>query len=189
MTGACAETIRWWLGWCPLERPMQTNMVMDPRAGNNAEEGTAGGPAPSSAWAEYVHNVLLGNAIGETLGTIGLFLLLAQFATITSIQVGIGIGVVSSLFLWPVLHRRYARMVAGAAEDHTARLRRYAAGTVPAGIIIAVIAYFGVSGMFGLILAVFLGGTIFSWGSWLLTLLWERQHRQMVIARTSPASS
>jgi hypothetical protein len=167
-----------------------TNVVVRPdplpqQPGFSAVPARPGGlPGKPISWSDRYHNTLLVNAITMAMLTAGLFLLLWD-PTIPPVFIGagIGFGAIAGAVLWLWYPKRYAPVATGGSlEPGGSQRGRY---LIILGICIAVIAlvaYSGWTGLFGPLLALMLGVSIFAWASYGITVLWEGRHRVTLVS-------
>ncbi|WP_214021553.1 DUF1673 family protein [Methanoculleus sp.] len=179
------ETIRMYLGWCPVARSMRTDLPVRPVA-TVAPAGQDGPLRTEPGWWRLHHNQLLVAAVAASAAATALFILFedasGHLAMLTGLAVGVG-ALLGSLLSY---RSRYARVAAGEfRRDNMTRRQRivqYLRVPVASILLAAGMAYFVLGGMFDRILGIVLGMCLICWTWYGLTILWERRHRTIMIA-------
>lgn len=179
------ETIRAYLGWCPMAGSMRTDLTV--RSGTAAAAGGSGCvPRAEPGWWRLHHNQLLVAAIAFSAVTAALFLLVEDAFGHLAMWTSLGIGVGALLGSLLSYRSRYVRVAAGEfhRDNMTRRQRIVQCLRLPvASVLFAVfMAYLVLGGMFDRILGLMLGVSLICWTWYGLTVLWERQNRAIMIA-------
>jgi len=181
VTGA----IRRLMGWCPMTGSMRPELTMRPATA--AVPGGRDGPLRAGAgWWRIHHNQLLIAALVASAATAALVILFedasGHLAMWTSLAVAVG-ALLGSLLSY---RNRYARVAAAEFfRDNMTRRQRivqYLRVPVASLLFAAGMAYFVLGGMFDRMLGIVLGMCLICWTWYGLTVLWERQHRTIMIA-------
>ncbi|MCK9277425.1 MAG: DUF1673 domain-containing protein [Methanoculleus sp.] len=186
------ETIRAYLGWCPMQGAMRTNLPVRP----GMTAAPAGGdtvPRTGSGWWSRYHNQALVTAVAFSAAATAAFLLIEDAPGYPTVWTGLAIGAGAVIGFLLTYRRQYARIAAGYARvvageftraSMTRRQRIVRRLSVPAAavILVAWIAFFVLSGMPGWIVWFMLALSLIAWALYGVTILWERQHRKILIA-------
>ncbi|WP_317065263.1 DUF1673 family protein [Methanoculleus caldifontis] len=179
------ETIRAYLGWCPMTGSMRPDLAVRP-----ATVATAGGQDAllrvEPGWWRRHHNQLLVTAVAFSAAATAALLLIEDAPGYPTLWTGLGIGVGALLGSLLSYRSRYARVAAGELrrENMTRRQRIVQYLKVPVlSVVFAVgVAYLVLGGMFDRVIALVLGASLIFWTWYGLTILWERRHRAIMIA-------
>ncbi|KDE56073.1 DUF1673 family protein [Methanoculleus sp. MH98A] len=179
------ETIRAYLGWCPLQASMRTDLKVHP-----STAVAAGGrdcvPRTEPGWWSRHHNQLLVAAIAFSAAAAALFILFEDASGHLAMWTGLAVGVGALLGSLLSYRSRYARVAAGEFHrDNMTRRQRivqYLRAPVISVLVVAGMAYLVLGGMFDRILGLMLGMCLICWTWYGLTILWERRHRAIMIA-------
>ncbi len=179
------ETIRAYLGWCPLKGSMQPDLPVRP--GTTAAPGGRDGLLRTEpGWWNRHHNQLLVAAVVASAAAAALFILIEDVSGYPAVWIGLAMGAASTLGSLLSYRERYARVAAGefvrANMTRRQRIVRYLRLPVASAIVIACMAYFVLGGMSGQILGFILSLPLIFWIWYGATILWERQHRTTLIA-------
>ena len=179
------ETIRAYLGWCPLQASMRADLKV--RSATAAVPGGQDGFFRTEpGWWRLHHNQLLVAAVAASAAAAALFILFEDASGHLAMWTGLGIGVGAVIGLLLGHRKQYARIAAGEfiRANMTPGLRIVRRLSTPAAavILVACVAFFVREGLFGQVLALVLGLSLAGWASYGLTILWERQHRTTLIA-------
>jgi K+ transporter len=179
------ETIRAYLGWCPMTGSIRRDLAVRP-----ATTAAAGGRdcvlRTEPGWWKRHHNQLLVAAIAFSAAAAALFILFEDASGHLAMWTGLAVGVGALLGSLLSYRSRYARVAAGEFfRDNMTRRQRivqYLRVPVASVLLAAGMAYFVLGGMFDRILGIVLGMCLICWTWYGLTILWERQHRTIMIA-------
>lgn len=179
------ETIRAYLGWCPLQASMRTDLAV--RSAAAAAAGGQDGPLRAEpGWWKRYHNQLLITAIAFSAAAAALFIFVEDAFGYPAVWTGPAIGVGAALGFLLSYRKQYARVAAGEfrRDNMTKRQRiiRYLSLPVASVLLAVVMAYFVLGGMFDRILGLMLGLSFIFWTLYGLTILWERRHKAIMIA-------
>lgn len=179
------ETIRAYLGWCPLQASMRTDLAV--RSAAAAAAGGQDGPLRAEpGWWKRYHNQLLITAIAFSAAAAALFIFVEDAFGYPAVWTGPAIGVGATLGILLSYRKQYARVAAGEfrRDNMTKRQRiiRYLSLPVASVLLAVVMAYFVLGGMFDRILGLMLGLSFIFWTLYGLTILWERRHKAIMIA-------
>ena len=107
------ETIRAYLGWCPLQASMRTDLAIRPAA--TAAAGGQDGPLRAEpGWWKRYHNQLLITAIAFSAAAAALFTLVEDAPPgYPAVWTGLAIGVGAALGFLLSYRKQYARVAAG----------------------------------------------------------------------------
>ncbi|MCK9278115.1 MAG: DUF1673 domain-containing protein [Methanoculleus sp.] len=179
------ETIRAYLGWCPMTGPMRTDLTVRPAAAA-AAGGRDGFFRTEPGWWNRYHNQLLVAAVAFSAAAAAAFLLIEDAPGYPTMWTGLGIGVGALIGFLLGCRKQYARIAAGefiqANMTRRQRIVRRLSTPAAAVILVAVIGYFVLSGMLGWIVRFMLALSLFGWAQYGVTILWERRHRTTLIA-------
>jgi len=179
------ETIRAYLGWCPMARPVRMDLPVRPGT-VAAPGGREGALRVEPGWWNRYHNQLLVMALIVSAATAILFLLIGDTSGYPVVWMGLGFGVGWTIGFLLSYRKQYARITAGEfrRENMSRRQRIVRDLSVPvaAVILIAALAYLVQNGMFGQIIAFMLGLSLIGWTTYGITIIWERRHRITMIA-------
>lgn len=180
------ETLRAYLGWCPVAGSMRPEFPV--RYAATAAPGGQDGPfrAEPGWWRRY-HNQILIAALATSAATAILFLLIEDTPKYWAMLGGPGFGVGWAIGFLFGHWKQYARVAAGEfiRENMSRRLRiaRDLSVPVAAVILAAFMAYYILEGQFGPILTLMLGLSLVGWATYGITLFWERGHCTTLIAK------
>ena len=179
------ETIRAYLGWCPLKGSMRTDLPV--QLGTTAAPGGRDEiPRTEPGWWNRYHNQLLVAAVAFSAAAAAAFLLIEDVSGYPAAWTGLGIGVGAVIGFLLGCRKQYARVVAGEfiEANMTKRLRIVRRLSMPAAavILVAFMGYFVLSGMPGWIVRFTLALSLVGWAQYGVTILWERRHRTTLIA-------
>ncbi len=187
------EAIRAYLGWCPVQGAMRTNLPVRP--GMTAAPDGRGDTAPrtGSGWWSRCRNQALVMAAASSAAATAAFLLIGEVPGYPTVWTGLAIGAGAVIGFLLTYRRQYARIAAGYARvvageftraSMTRRQRIVRRLSVPAAavILVAWIAFFVLSGMPGWIVWFMLALSLIAWALYGVTILWERQNRKILIA-------
>jgi hypothetical protein len=179
------ETIRAYLGWCPMQASMRPDLAVRP-AGTAAPGGQDGLFRAEPGWWRRYHNQLFTMALAASAATAAVYLLIGAELGYPDVWTGLAIGVGAALGFLLSYRKQYARVAAGefVRDNMTRRQRIVRSLSLPVAsvLIAAVMAYFVLGGMFDRILGLMLGMCLICWTWYGLTILWERRHRAIMIA-------
>jgi len=179
------ETIRAYLGWCPMTGSMRLDLAVRPAivAAPGGQDGTI--QTPSGWWNRY-HNRLLVAALGTSAAAVAALLLIGDTPGYLFVWGGLGFGVGWVIGFLFGHRKQYARIVAGEfiRANMTRRQRIIRDLNVPVAFVILVVflAYLIQNDIFGQIIGFMLGLSLISWAAYGITILWERRHRTTLIA-------
>ncbi len=181
------ETIRAYLGWCPVRGSMRADLPVRPDVRTTAApDGRDGIPRIEPGWWNRYHNQLLVAAVAVSAAVAAISILVEDASGFPVVWTGLAIGAGSALGLLLSYRERYARVAAGefigARRTRRQRIVRDLSLPVASIILVVCMAYFVLGGMFGQILGFMLGVSLICWASYGVTTLWERQHRTTLIA-------
>ncbi|PKL61590.1 MAG: hypothetical protein CVV31_10310 [Methanomicrobiales archaeon HGW-Methanomicrobiales-2] len=179
------ETIRAYLGWCPMQASMRPDLKVRPVTA--AAAGGQDGPLRvEPGWWHRYHNQLLVAALAASAAAAALFILVEDAFGHLAVWTGLAIGVGAALGFLLSYRKQYARVAAGefVRANMTPGLRIVRRLSTPAAavILVAVIGYFVLSDMPGWIVRFTLALSLFGWAQYGVTILWERRHRTTLIA-------
>ena len=179
------ETIRAYLGWCPMTGAMRVSPAVHPST-VVAAGGRDGPLRVEPGWWKRYHNQLLVAAAAFSAAAAALFILFEDAAGYLAMWTGLAVGVGALLGSLLSYRERYARVAAGEfhRDNMTRRQRIVRSLSLPAASVLlaAVMAYFVLGGMFDRILGIVLGMCLICWTWYGLTILWERRHKAIMIA-------
>ena len=180
------ETIRTYLGWCPLQASMRADLAVRPVTTVAAGGGDCV-PRTESGWWHRYHNQLLVAAIAFSAAAAVLFILVEDAPPgYPTMWTGLAIGVGAALGILLSYRKQYARVAAGEfrSDNMTRRQRIVRSLSLPvASVLLAAgMAYFVLGGMFDRIFGLMLGVSLIFWTWYGVTIVWERQHRAIMIA-------
>jgi len=173
------ETIRAYLGWCPMKGSVRTNLLVQPDVRATAAPGGRDGTLRvRPGWWNRYHNQLL--------IAVAAFLLVEDALGYPTMWTGLAIGAGGALGFLLGYRKQYARIAAGefirANMSRRLRIARDLSWPVAFILLAVCMAYFVRSGMFGHILGFMLALSLMGWISYGVTILWERRHRTTLIA-------
>jgi hypothetical protein len=179
------ETIRAYLGWCPMQASMRPDLTVRPATA--AAAGGQDGPLRvEPGWWKRYHNQLLITAVAFSAATAALVILFEDASGHLAMWTGLAVGVGALLGSLLSYRSRYARVAAGEfhRDNMTRRQRIVQYLRVPvASVLLATgMAYFVLGGMFDRILGIVLGMCLICWIWYGLTILWERRYKAIMIA-------
>ena len=185
MTMKFSETIRRWMGWCPMAGSMRPDLAVRPATA--AAAGGQDGPLRvEPGWWHRYHNQLLVEAVAFSAAAVAAFLLIEDAPGYPTMWTGLGIGVGAVIGLLLGHRKQYARTAAGefirANMTPGLRIVRRLSMPMAAVILVACVAFFVREGLFGQVLALVLGLSLAGWASYGITVLWERRHSTTLIA-------
>ena len=179
------ETIRVYLGWCPMKGSMRTDLTVRPEA-TAAAAGRDCVPRTEPGWWKRYHNQLLVAALAFSAAAAILALLVEDASGYPAVWTGLAIGAGGALGFLLGYRKQYARVAAGEfiRANMTRRLRIARDLSWPVALILlaACMAYFVRNGMFGQILGLTLGLSLIGWVTYGSTILWERRRCTILIA-------
>lgn len=179
------ETIRAYLGWCPMTGSMRRDLAVRP-ATVVAAGGQDGSFQAEPGWWRLHHNQLLVAAVAFSAAAAALFILFEDASGHLAMWTGLVVSIGALLGSLLSYRSRYARVAAGEFHrDNMTRRQRivqYLRAPVASVLLAAVMAYLVLGGMFDRILGIVLGLSLICWTWYGLTILWERQNRAIMIA-------
>jgi len=179
------ETIRAYLGWCPMRDSMRLDLPVRP-ATAAAPAGGNGTLRVRPGWWSRYHNQLLIAALAFSAAAAILFLLVEDVWGYPAVGTGLAIGAGGALGFLLGYRKQYARVAAGEfiRANMSRRLRIARDLSWPVALILsaAIMVLFVRNGMFGHILGFTLGLSLIGWVTYGITLLWERRYRTTLIA-------
>ena len=179
------ETIRAYLGWCPMTGAMRPELAV-----RSAAAAAAGGQdglfrAEPGWWHRY-HNQLFSMALAASAATAAVYLLIGDELGYPDVWTGLAIGAGGALGFLLGHRKQYARVAAGefirANMSRRQRVIRDLSGPVALILSAAIMAFFVQNGMFGQIIGFMLAVTLIGWATYGITNLWERRHRTTLIS-------
>ncbi len=180
-----SETIRRWMGWCPMAGSMRPDLAVRP-ATVIAAGGQDGPLRVEPGWWHRYHNQLLVAAVAFSAAAVAAFLLIEDAPGYPTMWTGLGIGVGAVIGFLLGCRKQYARIAAGeltwANMTRRQRIVRRLSMPMASILLVAVIGYFALSGMPGWIVRFMLALSLFGWAQYGVTILWERWHRTTLIA-------
>ncbi|MCE5338905.1 MAG: DUF1673 domain-containing protein [Methanomicrobiaceae archaeon] len=179
------ETIRAYLGWCPMTGSLRPDLAVRP-ATVAAPGGRDGFSPTGPGWWHRYHNQLLIAAAAFSAAAAIAFLLIEDAPGCPTMWTGLAIGAGGALGFLLGYRKQYARVAAGefirANMSRRLRIARDLSWPVAFILLAVCMAYFVRSGMFGHILGFMLALSLMGWISYGVTILWERRHRTTLIA-------
>jgi hypothetical protein len=179
------ETIRAYLGWCPMRDSMRLDLPVRP-ATAAAPAGGNGTLRVRPGWWSRYHNQLLIAALAFSAAAAILFLLVEDVWGYPAVGTGLAIGAGGAFGFLLGYRKQYARVAAGefirANMSRRQRVIRDLSMPVAAVLLVAFMGYFVLSGMPGWIVGFTLALSLAVWAQYGVTILWERRHRMIVIA-------
>jgi len=179
------ETIRAYLGWCPMKGSMRADLAVRPAAAA-APGGRDGALRTEPGWWNRYHNQLLVTALAFSAAAAAAFILVEDTLGYPAVWTGLAIGAGGALGFLLGYRKQYARIAAGefirANMSRRLRIARDLSWPVALILLAVCMAYFVRSGMFGQILGFMLALSVIGWISYAVTILWERRHRTTLIA-------
>ena len=179
------ETIREYLGWCPMQASMRPDLAVRP-ATAIAGGGRDAAFRTEPGWWKRYHNQLLITAMAFSAAAAALFILFEDASGHLAMWTSLGIGVGALLGSLLSYRSRYARVAAGEFHrENMTRIRRivqYLRTPVFSVLFVAGMAYLVLGGMFDRIPGLMLGASLIFWTWYGVTILWERQHQAIMIA-------
>ena len=179
------ETIRAYLGWCPMTGPMRTDLTVRPAAAA-AAGGRDGFFRTEPGWWNRYHNQLLVAAVAFSAAAAAAFLLIEDAPGYPTMWTGLGIGVGALIGFLLGCRKQYARIAAGefirANMSRWQRVIRDLGGPVALILSAAIMVLFIRNEMFGQIIGFMLAVSLIGWATYGITILWERRHRTTLIA-------
>ncbi len=180
------ETIRAYLGWCPMRDSMRLDLPVRP-ATAAAPAGGNGTLRVRPGWWSRYHNQLLIAALAFSAAAAILFLLVEDVWGYPAVGTGLAIGAGGAFGFLLGYRKQYARVAAGefirANMSRRLRIARDLSWPVAFILLAVSVAYFVRSGMFGHILGFMLALSLMGWISYGVTILWEWRHRTTLIAK------
>jgi hypothetical protein len=180
------ETIRAYLGWCPMRDSMRLDLAVRP-ATAAAPAGGNGTLRVRPGWWSRYHNQLLVVAVAFSAAAAIAFLLIEDAPGCPTMWTGLAIGAGGALGFLLGYRKQYARVAAGefirANMSRRLRIARDLSWPVAFILLAVSVAYFVRSGMFGHILGFMLALSLMGWISYGVTILWEWRHRTTLIAK------
>lgn len=179
------ETIRAYLGWCPMAGPMRPDLAVRP-ATTTAPAGQDGPFRTEPGWWNRYHNQLLVAAVAFSAAAAALFILVEDASGHLAVWTGLAVAVGALLGSLLSYRSRYARVAAGEFRrgnmTRRQRIVQYLRAPVASVLFVACVAYLALGGMFDRIPGLMLGVSLICWIWYGLTILWERQNRAIMIA-------
>ncbi|WP_301662779.1 DUF1673 family protein [Methanoculleus frigidifontis] len=195
MTMPLTETIRAYLGWCPAARHVQASLPAHPEFRTDDVPGGPGGPdgraATDAGWRSRYHNQVLVPAVVLSAASATALLLIEETPGYPIVSTAIAIGVGSAIGFLISYQKWFGRVAAGefvrirgTGRQQIVRRVRALALSMPAFfvVLIAGVVGFALYGTVGQAPAFLLGGSLICWEQYCFTLIWERQHRAVLIA-------
>ena len=179
------ETIRAYLGWCPMRDSMRLDLAVRPATA--AAPGGRDGPlrVRPGWWSRY-HNQLLIAALAFSAAAAILFLLVEDVWGYPAVGTGLAIGAGGALGFLLGYRKQYARVAAGefirANMSRWQRVIRDLGGPVALILSAAIMVLFIRNEMFGQIIGFMLAVSLIGWATYGITILWERRHHITLIA-------
>ena len=179
------ETIRAYLGWCPMTGAVQAELAV-----RSAAAVAAGGrdcvPRNEPGWWRRYHNQLFTMALAASAATAAVYLLIGDELGYPDVWTGLAIGAGGALGFLLGHRKQYARVAAGefirANMSRQQRVIRDLGGPVALILSAAIMVLFVRNGMFGQIVGFMLAVSLIGWATYGITILWERRHRTTLIA-------
>jgi len=179
------ETVRAYLGWCPMKGSMRTDRAVQLGVAA-APGGRDGALRTEPGWWSRYHNQLLVAALAFSAAAAAAFILIEDASGYRVVWTGLAIGAGAVIGFLLGYRKQYARVAAGefirANMSRRLRIARDLSWPVALILLAVFIVFFARRGMFGQILGFMLGLSLVGWASYGVTLLWERQHRTTLIA-------
>lgn len=179
------ETIRAYLGWCPMAGSVRMDLPVQ-HAATAAPGGQDGRLRVEPGWWQRYHNQLFTMALAASAATAVVYLLIGDELGYPDVWTGLAIGAGGALGFLLGHRKQYARVVAGEfiRENMTQRQRiiRNLGGPVALILSAAIMALFVRNEMFGQIIGFMLAVSLIGWATYGITLFWERRHRTILIA-------
>ena len=180
------ETIRAYLGWCPMKGSMRVDRAVQQLEVAAAPGGRDGALRTEPGWWNRYHNQLLVTALAFSAVAAATFILVEDTLGYPAVWTGLAIGAGGALGFLLGYRKQYARIAAGefirANMSRRLRIARDLSWPVALILLAVCMAYFVRSGMFGQILGFMLALSVIGWISYAVTILWERRHRTTLIA-------
>lgn len=179
------ETIRAYLGWCPMMGAVRPDLTV--RSGTAAAAGGQDGPlrAEPGWWRRY-HNQLFTMALAASAATTAAYLLIGDELGYPDVWTGLAIGAGGALGFLLGHRKQYARVAAGefirANMSRWQRVIRDLGGPVALILSAAIMVLFIRNKMFGQIIGFMLAVSLIGWATYGITILWERRHHITLIA-------
>lgn len=180
------ETIRAYLGWCPMTGAVQAELAV--RSAAAVAAGGQDGPLRAEpGWWKRYHNQLLITAIAFSAAAAALFTLVEDAPPgYPAVWTGLAIGVGAALGFLLGHRKQYARVAAGefirANMSRWQRVIRDLGGPVALILSAAIMVLFIRNEMFGQIIGFMLAVSLIGWATYGITILWERRHHITLIA-------
>jgi hypothetical protein len=150
-----------------------------------APGGQDGFPRAGSGWWSRYHNQALVLAVAFSAAAAAAILLIEDAPGYPTVWTGLAIGVGTVIGFLLTYRRQYARVAAGEfiEANMTGRQRIVRRLSVPAAavILVTLMAYFFLRGMFGWIVRFMLALSVIAWALYGVTILWERENRKILI--------
>ncbi|MDN7012974.1 hypothetical protein FGW20_07960 [Methanoculleus sp. FWC-SCC3] len=179
------ETIRAYLGRCPLQASMRTDLKVRPATA--AAAGGQDGPLRvEPGWWRRYHNQLFTMALAASAATAAAYLLIGDELGYPDVWTGLAIGAGGALGFLLGHRKQYARVAAGefirANMSRWQRVIRNLGGPVALILSAAIMVLFIRNEMFGQIIGFMLAVSLIGWATYGITILWERRHHTTLIA-------
>ncbi|WP_292365949.1 DUF1673 family protein [Methanoculleus sp. UBA208] len=179
------ETIRAYLGWCPMQASMRPDLAVRP-AGTAAPGGQNGLFRAEPGWWRRYHNQLFTVALAASAATAAVYLLIGAELGYPDVWTGLAIGAGGALGFLLGHRKQYARVAAGefirANMSRRQRVIRDLGGPVALILSAAIMVLFVRNEMFGQIIGFMLALSLIGWATYGITILWERRHHTALIA-------
>jgi len=179
------ETIRAYLGWCPMQASMRPDLAVRP-AGTAAPGGQDGLFRAEPGWWRRYHNQLFTMALAASAATAAVYLLIGAELGYPDVWTGLAIGAGGALGFLLGHRKQYARVAAGefirANMSRWQRVIRNLGGPVALILSAVIMVLFIRNEMFGQIIGFMLAVSLIGWATYGITILWERRHRAIMIA-------
>lgn len=179
------ETIRAYLGWCPLQASMRPDLAVRPAA-TAAPGGQDGLFRAEPGWWRRYHNQLFTMALAASAATAAVYLLIGAELGYPDVWTGLAIGAGGALGFLLGHRKQYARVAAGefirANMSRRQRVIRDLDGPVALILSAAIMVLFVQNEMFGQIIGFMLAVSLIGWATYGITILWERRHHTTLIA-------
>ena len=179
------ETIRAYLGWCPMQASMRPDLAVRP-AGTAAPGGQDGLFRAEPGWWRRYHNQLFTMALAASAATAAVYLLIGAELGYPDVWTGLAIGAGGALGFLLGHRKQYARFAAGefirANMSRWQRVIRNLGGPVALILSAVIMVLFIRNEMFGQIIGFMLAVSLIGWATYGITILWERRHRAIMIA-------
>ena len=179
------ETIRAYLGWCPMAGPVRMDLPVRP--GTVAAPGRREGALRvEPGWWNRYHNQILIAALAASAATAVVYFLIGDELGYPDVWTGLAIGAGGALGFLLGHRKQYARVAAGefirANMSRWQRVIRDLGGPVALILSAAIMVLFIRNEMFGQIIGFMLAVSLIGWATYSITLFWERGHCTTLIA-------